>query len=202
MNDFMLDIETLGTRPGSVVVSVALVAFNREDTWLWSRYWNLNLREQVDVGLSIDPATMVWWMRQSSAALARWASYQEQSLSSSLRELHRDLTEHLSRRPGTTIWAKDPSFDVVILNAAFAAAGLPPFISHRAEASVRTLKLLCPDLPEVQPAIEHDPVSDAEAQASFVCQCWKVLSGPASREGVPVDQAGPSATAGSTKVAF
>lgn len=60
----MLDIETLGTRVGSVVLGAALVRFTDEaHTTI-----NMEQAEQTLNGLTVDASTFDWWSRQSPEA--------------------------------------------------------------------------------------------------------------------------------------
>lgn len=65
MTHLMLDIETLGTRPGCVVMSVALVAFADEAKQVQI---NLGVAEQQARGLETDAQTQTWWTQQDPAA--------------------------------------------------------------------------------------------------------------------------------------
>jgi hypothetical protein len=60
----MLDIETYGTRVGSIVLSAALVRFSDEA----SVSVNLDVPHQEALGLASDPATLEWWSRQDPVA--------------------------------------------------------------------------------------------------------------------------------------
>jgi hypothetical protein len=66
MTHISLDTETLSTRPGGVVMSVALVRFSDEA----SVTINLSIPEQQSLGLTIDPKTEAWWAQQDRAAWA------------------------------------------------------------------------------------------------------------------------------------
>jgi len=53
----MTDIETLGTRPGAVILSAAFVRFSDEA----AMSINFSIPEQQALGLEIDPNTQAWW---------------------------------------------------------------------------------------------------------------------------------------------
>lgn len=65
----MIDIETLGVRPGAVVLSAALVRFSDEA----QVSLNFNIPDQQTLGLEIDPATHAWWGEQEAKAPGGWA---------------------------------------------------------------------------------------------------------------------------------
>lgn len=67
-NLVMLDIETLGTRPGYVVLSIAAATFRWNGTVPATFKINLDIEQQVEAGLLIDPDTEEWWEEQSAEA--------------------------------------------------------------------------------------------------------------------------------------
>lgn len=60
----MMDIESLGVRPGAVILSVALVRFTDEACV----QVNLNYAEQQTLGFETDTGTVDWWRGQDPAA--------------------------------------------------------------------------------------------------------------------------------------
>ena len=73
-SDIMIDLETLGTTPGSVILSVAAVPFVRGPGSTRSRrranafYAKISLKDSLRRGFSVDADTLVWWMGQNRAA--------------------------------------------------------------------------------------------------------------------------------------
>src|SRR5262245_9291276 len=103
----MVDIETLGTRPGSVVLSVAAVRFNARGTYA-EFHRAINIFDSLMAGLTIDPATVSWWRQQSEQS--RRALGFVDPLSGVLR----DLTAFLATDRPLRMWAKGPDFDLVL----------------------------------------------------------------------------------------
>lgn len=70
------DVETLGTRPGSVVLSLACVAFKFEDEKTFADYIldgfyvKFDPIEQIKLGRLTDADTLSWWKKQSDEARA------------------------------------------------------------------------------------------------------------------------------------
>ncbi|POO54357.1 hypothetical protein CPJ18_02345 [Agrobacterium rosae] len=63
MLDLMIDIETLGTAPGSVILSVGAVTFNAETGEFGEGFYAaVEPQSAVDMGLTIDVSTLKWWM--------------------------------------------------------------------------------------------------------------------------------------------
>lgn len=69
MNHIMLDLETFGTRPGSVIRSIGAAVFApRGIGWGATFYQNIDKESCTAVGLTVDPRTEEWWSKQSQAA--------------------------------------------------------------------------------------------------------------------------------------
>jgi len=68
--DVMLDIETLGTEPGYIVLSVGACTFNLATGEIGDNvfYDTLQMNPQADAGLDIDVRTLRWWMDQPEVA--------------------------------------------------------------------------------------------------------------------------------------
>src|ERR1700721_3055421 len=70
MNHVMADIETLGTRPGSVILSIGAVAFDHRQGLGPEFHVKINQQSSERAGLTVDKGTLAWWMRQSPEARA------------------------------------------------------------------------------------------------------------------------------------
>ena len=67
MSNLMLDIETLGTGPNSVILSIGAVEF--DETGVISKFYEaIDPESCTDWGLQIDARTVLWWMDQNDAA--------------------------------------------------------------------------------------------------------------------------------------
>lgn len=77
--DAMIDIETIGTVAGCVILSVGYLEFNpkgNDDFFSLvgtkrSHIYQLDREEQVALGYQEDPDTLDWWSKQSEEARAR-----------------------------------------------------------------------------------------------------------------------------------
>ena len=63
----MLDIEALGSKPGSVILSIGAVKFAGGKI-LHEFYRRIDPQSCIDAGLKIDVDTVMWWMKQSKEA--------------------------------------------------------------------------------------------------------------------------------------
>src|SRR4051812_26601483 len=70
MTHIMVDLETIGTRPGAVVLAAAFVRFSDEQhTTL-----NISIPDQTALGLEQDPDTLAWWHDQEAKHPGAWAA--------------------------------------------------------------------------------------------------------------------------------
>jgi hypothetical protein len=67
MSDVMIDLETLGRRPGCVVLSIGAVEFGPAGLGR-EFYIVLDIFGQKSLGLHEDPDTLAWWEAQSIEA--------------------------------------------------------------------------------------------------------------------------------------
>lgn len=164
----MIDIETLGTKPGCVVLEIGVVCnfpnpYAPGDTSDWSASCHVDISQQPDA--IIDPATMLWWMRHT-AALDRLIQAQLAGQTVSPAAAIDTLAAML--RGVDEVWANSPSFDCSILVDFVAryTGGVP--WRHTHERDFRTARALHPDVPYVPPADAHSALADALAQAAHL----------------------------------
>ncbi len=70
-NHIMADIETLGTRPGAIVLSAAFVRFTDEAQMTL----NLSIPDQEALALESDPQTAAWWRDTSCSLISSTTNY-------------------------------------------------------------------------------------------------------------------------------
>ena len=109
----MLDLETLGTRPDTVIMTLGAVKF---DPFNLDRepgpgiYMRMDIEEQLALGRTVDDSTIEWWAQQDSRVRAEaWEDGDRTSIQTLKRELNRFLV-------GVgDIWCQGPVFDIAIL---------------------------------------------------------------------------------------
>jgi hypothetical protein len=165
----MIDIETLGTKPGCVVLEIGIVCNvsnpydangNGAD---WTMGVHVDIAQQPDA--LIDPATLLWWMRHPAAfdrlvkAQRDWQTVSPAAAIDTLATMIRCVDD---------VWANSPSFDCAILRGFFDRyAGAAPW-RYVQERDFRTARALRPDVPYVPPAEAHGALADALAQAAHL----------------------------------
>ena len=112
MKHVMVDIETLGTAPGSVIVSIGACRFNEREIGSDRFYRPIDVMDSLMAGLTTDPATVGWWRMQDKDARAALVPGRP------LRETLLDFMKYVQAVDDTHVWAKGPDFDLVLLAGA------------------------------------------------------------------------------------
>lgn len=175
--DFMIDIETLGKKPGCVIASIGIVEFDpRAGTISRSDYIKLDIAKQIKNGRVIDADTLVWWFNQSGEAIADTFGGETVSLPLGLCALDCFIKANLDYEK-SGFWANSPSFDLAILEEAHAAFGFKEPWSYRQPRDCRTLfDVTGFDYKTFSKTIgntEHNALNDAKVQAFGVIEAFK-----------------------------
>ena len=172
--DIMLDLETIGTRPGSVVLAIGAVPSEGDPF-----YRKIDLRDSLYLGLTLDVDTMSWWRKQAREA---WLSSTDATVSLEFALI--DFDEWLlAARKGSDaqttgnkirLWGDAASFDCVLLKGVYTAAGKHAPWNYTEEFCYRTLRtLLGSEKPRAK--LQHDALSDARAQLFHLQEMLKRL---------------------------
>lgn len=170
MNDLMIDIETLGTAPGSIITSIGAVAFDAV-----SGAFGQTIYIQVDpiscetIGLTPDVSTVLWWMQKSDEARSSAFTGKTHIIDAlvTLSAFHDAVAP-------IRVWAHSPSFDIVLLEAAYRKAKLAHPWGHRVSRDTRTLFDVT-GITLSSAGIKHHALDDAVSQANAVCEAYEVL---------------------------
>jgi hypothetical protein len=170
-DNVMVDLETLGTVPGSVILSIGAVAFNEMDVSEEGFYTPIRRESCFQAGLTADQTTLDWWERQSEEA--RKVLFDPAG--ASLEEALRRFNEYLGQFPGTvSIWGNGANFDNPLLACAFKAVGVTPYYRFWNERCYRTVKNQYPDIELTRVGTYHNALDDARCQAEHLVQiCQK-----------------------------
>ena len=162
MNDVMLDLETLGTSPGSVILSIGAVYFDSGglgDTFSCI----IDRKTSLDVGLTTDFDTLLWWKNQSPEA-RKVLEDGGLPLPIALRSFNDFLA---MGGEDVRVWGNGSDFDNVLLIAAFKAAGITLGWKFRNNRCFRTIKNLTKVPEPVRAGTYHNALDDAKHQARW-----------------------------------
>lgn len=166
MNRLMIDLETLGRRPGSVVATLGAVVFDEQK--IHGRFYRrLDLEDCEAHGLKVDADTARWWMKQPLAPSDEITTMEDRRrLSTVIREFVE--WQILACPQMGEVWCKGASFDFPILVAAFDAVGVEVPWKFSQERCYRTVAALHYHVPFIPPTVKHHALHDAAAQASHL----------------------------------
>lgn len=170
----MIDIESLGTKPGCVVLSIGACEFS--DKGVGKQFYaSINPESCTQWGLSIEPRTVLWWFDQSQDARDFITKGKHVDLDIALSELKAAF-----KWKGKNVWCNGASFDFPILTAAHDAVGQSVPWEYWAGNDYRTIKNIVGrdvfDACKVAPTVAHNALADAVAQAETLIKMTKYLN--------------------------
>lgn len=183
MNDVMCDLETLGTDNDAVILSIALVRFDIDDTDSYDTLQNdpadylvlyPNVEWQIQQNRSITFSTLAWWMEQNNFAQAVFKKERKDA-----SEVAQKIVEWVGGND-YRLWGNGSNFDNVILHSFFRSTGVKnPFRFWNAR-DLRTLKDIAGygrGRPNIVRGVEHDALDDAMYQILCAQHYMRVIMG-------------------------
>jgi hypothetical protein len=167
----MIDTETLSTRVGGIVTSVALVRFTDEAHCAF----NLSIPDQQALRLETDPATEQWWSEQDPVA-RQLALANPLPLASALPYLSQWITWAAGGQD-FQIWCHGATFDCPLLGEVYRRANVPcpwQFWQVRDTRTLYDLALINPKDYAVPPP--HVALNDAIGQTRAANAALAILS--------------------------
>lgn len=166
MNNVMLDLETLGTKPGCVILSVGAVMFDpRGNGWGDSFYANVDKQSCLDAGLKTEQSTIDWWAKQSQEAQdALLVDCQP------LEKVANDFGAWFSKNSGKKIWSHGACFDIPLMVSALQAVSKEVPWKYSNVRDTRTLyELAMFDPKSIHPVgVAHNALDDCRFQVTCV----------------------------------
>jgi hypothetical protein len=173
MKQIMLDLETMGTKPGCAIVSIGAVKFDLMTGAAEEQFYTaVSLKSCMNAGLMPEASTIMWWLQQTDQA-------REKLQDPSAMHLHDALTEFSKFcTPGHAIWGNSASFDCGILQAAYECVKLQTPWEFYNERCFRTMKSMFPlNHPKKDATKAHDPIYDCHYQISVLNHIWQQIKG-------------------------
>jgi len=181
MTSVMLDLETLGTRPGSVILSVGAVVFEPYGRGLGAQFYrNVDKGSCWLLGMTEDQETVRWWAHDDRAD-ARAALKRDQC---SITDAVRSFAHFFKTYSGVQIWGHGSCFDVVLIEDAMRRCKVEIPWSFRNVRDTRTLfdysgfETSWTNEPPTREGVHHDSLSDAKYQARCVQHAVSMIRGP------------------------
>lgn len=170
MKDLMLDIETLGTRPTSVITQIGACYFDRNTGEIGGTFLgNIDVDKAIKRGLTLDWQAIKWWFEQENK------SWMENTVS-----LSQVLGEFIQfAKKAEYVWSHS-TFDIPILINAYAADNRKQMPFHyRATRDIRTLTHLAGhqrNENKTDPKDKtHNALEDCVYQVKYCVECFNKL---------------------------
>ena len=159
----MIDLETLGTKPGSVIVALGAVKFGNGEI-LDTFYERIDPESCVELGMKIDVSTVMWWLKQAEEARLEITK-------PGIPIKHVLLSfRYWLQDPEAKIWGNGAAFDNVLLSDAYDRCGIQRPWEFWNDRCYRTVKGLCPETPFSREGTHHNALDDAASQALHLMQ--------------------------------
>lgn len=175
MNHIMLDLETLGTRPGSVILSVGAVQFDPKTGATGAEFYrNIDRVRSKRAGLTVDPETELWWAKQS-----REAQHVLEANCVSFGEAHADFLKFWAECGADRVWAHGASFDPPMYESACRVMKLSAPWTYKMIRDTRTIYDLAGLDQSAVPSegVHHYAVDDCRFQIKCVALAWALIDG-------------------------
>ena len=179
----MVDIETLGTKANSVILSIAAVQFDLQ-TGKTGKEFNhsIDINSCLMEGLEIMEETLDWWTLHPTAKEA-WEKTIKQPLKDVL-SLFRDYLGTLGVAPSQIeIWGNSNRFDLGIIENAYSKTEQKIPWDFRGERDVRTLVSFAPWIKnshlngaKKDNKILHDALIDCKIQIEYCTEIYKFIT--------------------------
>lgn len=166
----MIDLETLGKKPGCVILSIGAVMFDPKTQTLGPEFYEvISMKSCAKVGLVSDPSTLAWWDKQDIEARTVIAQAQSAKTSKPITTVLKDFKawyqEHSVEKANRWVWGNGASFDAPILEATYEACGLIAPWEFWGNMCYRSLKNLHPEIKREREGTHHNALDDAKYQA-------------------------------------
>lgn len=165
-HDVMIDLETLGTTPGCVILSIGAVAFDTITGELGPEFYTVvSTASCLERGLTTGESTKAWWAKQADEAktVLKEAEESDVSLSEAMNKLTLYLEQFGIKK--VCIWGNGADFDNAILSCCYDAVDQSvPWVPWN-NRCYRTLKNLIKGPRLKREGTYHNALDDAKTQA-------------------------------------
>lgn len=160
----MIDIETLGTLPESVVVSIGAVIFDLRGQALGPTFYAvLDQEQQFACGRTQEEATLRWWKKQTEEAQSV-LSKQGTDVRTALELFSKFLSQYK-----LNVWANCVVFDICTLENLYRSFGVKiPWRFNQVRDFKTYVKMTGDGYGKHNDKVSHNALDDAIMQAKFL----------------------------------
>ena len=155
----MIDIETLGTRPGDIILSIGAVKFDANGLGE-EFYVTINPESSKAIGLRAQKSTLEWWEKQSPEA--RTAAFKgEFSIEVALLK----LAMWMPPKDVSRVWGNGANFDNALVAAAYRTNKMDLPWDYWNDRCYRTIAAMFMKTRVDRVGTGHHALDDAKTQA-------------------------------------
>lgn len=177
MSHVMIDLETLGTQPGSVILSIGAVIFDPNATLAECNkkefYCVVNKESSLESAMTVSEDTLAWWGEQS--AEARAVLVEAETGGETMEDALKKLAAFIPS--GAKIWSNGANFDQPLLDVAYDRVCQPLPWKYWNSRCYRTVVALHPNEKAIRPAtmLAHNALEDAKWQTQHMVNIAQTL---------------------------
>ena len=163
--DLMIDTETAGLPHTGALLSIGACFFDLHTQTIGPTFnRTIHLASSVKHGGTMDPGTVLWWLRQDPKA-QKGVAYNGEPIDLVLNDFSKWIAEHC-RVEDVRPWGNSISMDMTLINGAYKRLGLPTPWHFTNERDFRTVRNQFPQI-EYDPSQKGDGAHNALADAVF-----------------------------------
>ena len=171
MQDLMIDFETLGTGPDTLVISVGAQFFDLETQQLGPTfYMAFDIEDQMKKGRTFTKSTLQWWMNQTGAA--KKVFHEQAKPTKLILENFAAWCKANGGKKYLKPWGNGATFDISIMESLYADFELEcPWLYYNV-MDMRTFRRFIANDAKVpkEEGVNHNALDDAKNQAKFVLE--------------------------------
>lgn len=173
LEHLMLDIETLGNKGKSVILSIGAVEFDLETGITGKEFHkHISIESCLEDGLQIDADTLMWWFGQDKKAKDKIVNSEKAHLTTVLYAF-----EDFVINKGYQVWGNSARFDCGELQNAYNVVNGEIPWDFRKERDVRTLVSFAPEVKKnfKFEGVPHDALDDCKHQIGYCVEIWNKI---------------------------
>lgn len=170
----MIDLETLGTVPVSVILSIGAVCFNSLSNEIGPKlHIKINIQDSLNQGFTTQKSTIEWWGKQDSEA----SNLLEECVNSTIT-VRRALTNFQYFLMSNTdpekvcVWGCGSDFDNVLLSSTYHHLNMMVPWKYNNNRCYRTVKSIFPDVMLERTGTHHNALDDALFQTQHLLKIF------------------------------
>ncbi|MFB4531070.1 3'-5' exoribonuclease domain-containing protein [Enterobacter hormaechei subsp. xiangfangensis] len=180
----MVDIESMGKKPGAPIVSIGAVFFDPASGQTGPEFYKvISLESAMEWGGVPDASTILFWLKATPEARSEIIMDHAIPLDDALLQFKDFIAENAANGKDTVqVWGNGATFDNVLLEDSFARTGISCPWKYWNNRDVRTIVELGKAVgytPRHEIPFEGEPhkaISDARHQVKYVSAIWQHLT--------------------------